>query len=216
MFQDCTGKNVAMHQETVFAKANFEVLKQVMDGAIVDVAVKGKPNATLGRIPYIITCNVEPWIMGDPRDQQAFVNRCFKYEITFCPHVKKYSAEGLIHPSIWRYLVEELDAYNKELDALMCNETMPMETRSEATTKPGPSGIDLRRMITSQIMPCTHHLRWMLMYLTPSTSTMNSICSRHGFLAWLTLCHPIALRNVASKLDLLTYLSIIWLAVVSS
>ena len=102
MFQDCIGKNVAMHQEAVFAKANFEVLKQVMDGAIVDVAVKGKLNATLGRISCIITCNVEPWIMGDPRDQKAFVNRCFKYEFSYCPHAKKYSAEGLIHPSIWR------------------------------------------------------------------------------------------------------------------
>lgn len=136
IFQSALGKGVCLHQEALFAKASYETFKLVMEGALTEVAVKGKPNATLPRVPYIITCNVLPWNQADPADARAFENRCMRYEFAYCPDLKDFARDGDMNPEMWQVLVKEWDEYQSELASLVCHEVMPVETRAEKRKQP--------------------------------------------------------------------------------
>ena len=62
-FQESIDKNVILHQEALFAKGMYETYKLANEGGITEVAVKRKPNSLLYRTPYMITCNVIPWLI---------------------------------------------------------------------------------------------------------------------------------------------------------
>lgn len=135
IFQSAIGRGIILHQEALFAKPSYEVFKLVMEGALTEVAVKGKPNVLLPRIPYVITCNVIPWAMADPADARAFENRCLKYEFQCCPRLKDFRNDGEMNPEMWLILAKEYDDYMKELN-LICDEVMAVETRAEAAKRP--------------------------------------------------------------------------------
>ena len=146
IFQSAIGRGVILHQEALFAKPAYEIFKLVMEGALTEVAVKGKPNALLPRIPYIITCNVIPWAMADPQDARAFENRCLKYEFQCCPRLRDFREDGDINPEMWNVLYKEYQEYLATMQAiaddleqeeqLKCSEVMPVETRSESSKRP--------------------------------------------------------------------------------
>ena len=146
IFQSAIGRGVILHQEALFAKPSYEVFKLVMEGALTEVAVKGKSNALLPRIPYIITCNVIPWAMADPADARAFENRCLKYEFQCCPRLRDYREDGDMNPEMWQVLFKEYQEYiatmqaiSEDLDKeeqLKCHESMPVKTRSESRKRP--------------------------------------------------------------------------------
>lgn len=146
IFQSAIGRGVILHQEALFAKPSYEVFKLVMEGALTEVAVKGKTNALLPRIPYIITCNVIPWAMADPQDARAFENRCLKYEFQCCPRLRDFREDGDMNPEIWQVLFKEYQEYIATMQAisedlaneekLQCNESLPVETRAESRKRP--------------------------------------------------------------------------------
>lgn len=90
MFECLEGANCAMWEEAMFASAQQESIKLLLEGAPMSVAGKNRKNVQIDRVPIGITCNVLPWrSLLIQAHMKAFENRSIVLKCDPMPHLEE-------------------------------------------------------------------------------------------------------------------------------